>query len=43
MQRRPVAKPLTVYEAAGKGYRDTATAAAFRSGDFTMKQLAEYF
>lgn len=34
---------LSVYEAAGKGDRDAAIAAAFRSGDYTMKQLAEHF
>jgi putative transposase len=43
IQRRPVAKPLSVYEAVGKGDRDVAIAAAFRSGDYTMKHLAEHF
>ncbi len=43
IQRRPVAKPLSVCEAAGKGDRDVAISAAFRSGDYTMKQLAEHF
>lgn len=43
IQRRPVAKPLSAYEAAAKGDRDTAIVAAFWSGDYTMKQLAEHF
>jgi putative transposase len=43
IQRRPVAKPLSVYETAAKGDRDAAIAAAFKSGDYTMKQLAEHF
>ena len=43
IQRRPVAKPLSAYEAASKGDRDAAILAAFRSGDYTLKQLGEHF
>jgi putative transposase len=41
IKRRQAAKPLSVYEAAGQADRDVAIATAFRSCDYTMKQLAE--
>lgn len=43
IQRRPIAKPLSAYESAVKGDRNAAILAAFGSGDYTMKQLAEHF
>lgn len=43
IQRRSVPKALSAYEAAAKGDRDKAIAAAYGSGNYTMKQLAEYF
>lgn len=41
LQRRGPARPLTEYEASNG--RDQAMAAAYRSGDYTMKQIAEHF
>lgn len=42
IQRRPVAKPLSAYQSAARAGRDAASLAAFQSGNYTMKQLAEY-
>lgn len=41
-QRRPLAKPLTAYAAIG-GDRGAAMAAAYASGDYSMKAIAAYF
>ena len=43
IQRRAVAKPLSSFVKAAQGNRDAAIAAAFQSGDYTMKQIAEHF
>jgi hypothetical protein len=39
---RPGAKPLSTFEAAAKGDRDSAIAAAFQSGENTKKRLSEH-
>jgi len=41
MQRRGPARPLAEY--ASLGDRDQAMATAYHSGDYTMKQIADYF
>lgn len=41
LQRRGPGRPLSEYAAMGD--RDEAMAAAYRSGDYTMKQIAEHF
>ncbi|HYW77202.1 MAG TPA: transposase [Gammaproteobacteria bacterium] len=41
MQRRGPARPLAEYAALGA--RNQAMAAAYHSGDYTMKQIADYF
>lgn len=41
LQRRGPARPLAEYAAMGR--RAEAMAAAYRSGDYTMKQIAEHF
>jgi REP element-mobilizing transposase RayT len=41
LQRRGSGRPLSEYASMGK--RDEAMAAAYGSGDYTMKQIAEYF
>lgn len=40
-QRRPVAQPLSHY--AGSGDRRRAMAEAYASGDYTMREIADYF
>ena len=42
IQRRPVAKPLAAY-AAEDADRARAMAAAFRSGDYSMREIADHF
>ena len=41
-QRRPLARSLAAYAADG-GDRDAAMAAAYASGDYTMKAIAAHF
>lgn len=41
LQRRGPARPLTDYAVMAK--RDDAMAAAYRSGNYTMKLIAEHF
>jgi len=37
----PLARPLTVHKASGRGNRDVAIAAAFRSGGYAVQQVVE--
>ncbi len=41
-QRRPVAKPISEYEASSAS-RNSAIVNAYRSGGYTLKELGEYF
>ena len=43
IQRRAVAKPLSSFVKGAQENRDAEIAAAFRSGDYTVKQIAEHF
>jgi hypothetical protein len=41
-QRRPTAKPLSIYEDESSG-RDLAILSAYKSGGYSMKEIGDYF